>query len=97
MVCVPLVDPLEFHVTVYGATVSCEPTLTAPTLNCTKATPTLSLALADRVTEADTVAAAVGAVIDTVGGVTSTIVVVNVKSPDTATLPDASVDRTRQR
>ena len=47
------------------------PTLVPSTLNCTPATATLSVALADTVIEPETVAPPEGAEIDTVGGVLS--------------------------
>src|SRR5581483_9462946 len=48
-----------------------EPILAPSAQNWTPATPTLSAAAADRVTEPETAAPAAGAVIDTVGGVVS--------------------------
>src|SRR2546427_344255 len=62
--------------------------------NWTPITPTLSVALAATGTVPETVAPAVGAVIETDGGVPSSVV--NVKSVDVARLPAASRERTRK-
>src|SRR5512146_1028177 len=72
-------DPLDalvvFQVTEYGEEVSSDPRLEPSSRNCTPETPTLSLAVADTVTEEpETVALALGAVIDTVGAVVSPLV-----------------------
>src|SRR2546425_4047474 len=56
---------------VYGAAVTSAPRLTLSSLNCTPTTPTLSVALAETITVPATVEATAGAVIETVGGVTS--------------------------
>src|SRR4029077_1585009 len=67
----PLLAPVVFHDTEYGAVVSSAPRLTPSSLNCTPATPTLSLALAFTDVVPETVAPDAGAVIETVGGVVS--------------------------
>src|SRR3989338_1389122 len=59
----------------YGAVVSSAPTLAPSTLNCTPATPTLSVAFALKVTVLETVELAAGAVRVTVGLVVSPPVV----------------------
>jgi hypothetical protein len=81
-VCVPLATVVVFQVTEYGLAVSSAPRLAPSSLNCTPATPTLSDAVADTVTDApDTVAPPDGAVIEIVGGVVSELAVaVAVKS-----------------
>src|SRR5256712_12585860 len=56
---------------VYGAAGTSAPRLTLSSLNCTPTMPTLSVALAEAVILPKTVAPAAGAVIETVGGVTS--------------------------
>jgi hypothetical protein len=71
------------------------PMLALSTLNCTLATATLSLALAAKFTVPESVALAVGNVIETVGGIVS-IGVGQAKSPLTAELFFASVECTRQ-
>ena len=56
----------------YGDAVSSAPRAAPSSRNCTPATPTLSLAVAETVTaEPETVAPLAGAVIETVGGVVS--------------------------
>ena len=58
-VCVPFGIVVVFHITLYGAPVSSAPRLAPSSLNCTPATPTLSVALAETVTdEPDSVAGA---------------------------------------
>jgi hypothetical protein len=70
--CVPLGTVILFQVVEYGDVVSSLPALLPSILNCTPETPTLSAALALRVTLApETVAPALGAVRLTVGGVGS--------------------------
>src|SRR5690349_16973269 len=64
-------DPAVFQEVVYGVPRSSAPRFAPSSLNCTPATPTLSLALAVIDTTPDTVALFAGAVIDTVGGVVS--------------------------
>src|SRR2546422_1176324 len=56
---------------VYGAAVTSAPRVTLSSLNCTPTMPTLSVALAETVIVPKTVTPAAGAVIETVGGVTS--------------------------
>src|SRR5438128_134778 len=90
----PAAEVDVFQAALYGATVSSAPILTPSTRNCTPATPTLSAAVAETVTVPDTVAPTTGAVIDTVGGVPSSVV--KVKSPDVARLPAASRERIRK-
>ena len=50
-VCVPAVTPVVFHTIEYGAVVSSAPTFVPSTLNWTPATPTLSDAFAESVTD----------------------------------------------
>jgi len=69
--------------------------LALSTLNCTLATPTLSVAFADTVITPESVALAAGEVIETVGGVVSPAVA-NVMSGLEALELLASVDRTRK-
>jgi len=73
-VCAPFVDLVVSQEKLYGATTSRVPTLTLSSWNCTLATLTLSVAFADTVTVADTVAVFAGAVSETVGGVVSGVV-----------------------
>src|SRR5688572_4805592 len=68
---IPGVAVVLFHEIEYGAAVSRVPRLAPSSWNCTLATPTLSLALAETDTEPETLAPAAGAVMDTVGGVGS--------------------------
>src|SRR5436309_2656245 len=89
----PLVAVVLSHETEYEVEVSSAPRFAPSSLNCTPATPTLSLAAAVTVTDPVTFAPADGAVIETVGAVPSRVV--NVKSPDVARLPAASRDFTR--
>ena len=72
-VCGPLLDVVVFHETEYGAAVSRAPKLAPSSWNCTLATPTLSLAFAVTETVPLTVAPFAGAVIETVGGVVSVV------------------------
>jgi hypothetical protein len=69
--------------------------LALSTLNCTLATPMLSLAFAARLTVPESVALAAGDVIETVGGVVS-MDVEQAKSPLTTELLLESVECTRQ-
>ena len=65
-------------------------------VNCTLATPTLSLALADNPTVPDRLAPALGAVIDTVGGVVSVVLLVEkTASPLMDSIPAAFLECTR--
>ncbi|OGZ56481.1 MAG: hypothetical protein A3H64_01020 [Candidatus Ryanbacteria bacterium RIFCSPLOWO2_02_FULL_45_11c] len=71
-VCDPFDAVVLFHVIEYGEVVSSAPRFAPSSLNCTPATPTLSLALAEIITEVpDTVEPDVGAVMDTIGAVVS--------------------------
>ena len=70
-VCDPLLAPVVFHDTVYGAAVSAVPSATPSTRNCTPATPTLSDAVAFTAVVPETVAPFPGDVRLTVGGVVS--------------------------
>src|SRR5690242_21492496 len=74
-VCEPLATPVVFQPSEYGADVTSPPRLAPSSLNCTPATATLSLAVALTVIVPVTVAPDVGAVIDTVGGVVSLLIV----------------------
>src|SRR2546429_7919616 len=70
--CVPFAIVVVFHVTLYGAPVSSAPRFAPSSLNCTPATPTLSDAFAETLTdEPDTIALFAGAVSETVGNVVS--------------------------
>src|SRR5207248_2814747 len=90
-VCAPLPTLPEFHVIEYGAVVTSAPTAAPSSRNCTPATPTLSDAVAETVTLAPaTVAPLAGAVIDTVGGVPSTLFTVTLTAADVVELPAAS-------
>jgi hypothetical protein len=71
-----LVTPMVFHVPEYGEVVNSEPRLAPSSLNWTPATPTLSEAVADMVTELETVEPLVGRVMETVGAVMSAEAVV---------------------
>src|SRR2546421_1439579 len=88
-VCAPLVAALVSQTVAYGAPVASLPRFTPSSLNWTPATPTLSVALAVMVMMPLTVAPAVGAVRDTVGGVVS-LLTVPVTAADVAVLPAAS-------
>src|SRR5262249_18496592 len=70
-VCAPLVVDVVAHEIVYGAIESSAPSGMPSSRNWTPATPTLSLASAVTLTDAETVAPEAGAVIDTLGAVTS--------------------------
>src|SRR5207247_10190350 len=67
IVCTPSETVVVSQAREYGAAVSSAPTLTPSTLNCTPATPTLSLAVAVIVTVADSVEPPAGAVTVTDG------------------------------
>src|SRR3989344_8181071 len=71
----------------YGEVVSSAPTLAPSTLNCTPTTPTLSDALADRVTVPETVAPSAGAMRETVGLVVSPPVVTSTLASQVACPP----------
>src|SRR5205085_1436783 len=81
------------HVSVYGAVVTGAPRFAPFSLNCTLATPTLSLAVAVTVVVPLTVEPVAGAVIATAGGVVSLTVfdVVTVTGAEVAVLPAASL------
>jgi hypothetical protein len=65
-------------------------------VNCTLATPTLSVAFAETVVVPEMVAPPAGAVIETVGGVVSkTLLVWNTKSPLMDSTPLEFLERTR--
>src|SRR6266851_6244604 len=70
-VCEPLLDPVVSQEAEYGGLVSLEPTAFPSTLKLTKATLTLSVALAMRLTVPATVELCAGDITDTVGGVVS--------------------------
>src|SRR6185436_7225910 len=90
-VCRPLAVIVVFHVCVWGMAVSSAPRLMPSSLNCTPATPTLSVAVAEIVTAVpDTVAPAAGAVIATVGAVVSALLTVTLTAADVVVLPAAS-------
>src|SRR5439155_6252702 len=74
---------------VYGGVVTSAPNATPSTRNCTPATPTLSVALATRLTVPLTVAPLAGEVSATVGGVLS-FDTVTVTAAEVVTLPAAS-------
>src|SRR2546425_6341288 len=94
--CAPLLAAVVAHEMAYGAEVSSAPRFAPSSLNWTPTTPTLSVALAETVIVPATVAAAIGAVSETGGGVVSGGArVVKVTSPETARLPAASLDFTR--
>src|SRR5438128_618925 len=80
------------HETAYGAAVTSAPRLAPSSLNCTPATPTLSVAVAETVTVPATEAPAAGAVIDTVGGVVSGtgLFTVTLTAAEVVVLPAAS-------
>src|SRR4051812_41128802 len=81
---------------VYGAAVTSAPTSTPSTRNRTPATPTSSVAVAATVTRPVRLAAALGVVRETDGGVMSgAAAVVKVTSVDTPRLPAASRERRR--
>src|SRR4029078_9233871 len=70
--CEPFDDVVESQVRLYGVAVSAAPRFAPSSLNCTLVTATLSLAVAETATVLPVIVAPfAGAVIDTVGGVTS--------------------------
>src|SRR2546430_17389857 len=69
--CAPSEASVVFQLVGYGAVVTSAPRLAPSSLNCTPTTPTLSVALAETEIVPETVEPADGAVIETVGGVTS--------------------------
>ena len=90
-VCAPLAVVIEFHDNVNGEVSTSAPSAAPSSRNCTPATPLLSDAFADTVTPVpDTMALLTGAVIDTVGGVTSGLFTVTVTGADVVVLADGS-------
>ena len=67
----PFDAPVESHESEYGGLVSSTPMFVPSSLNCTPATPPLSDAHADKVTEPDSVAPDAGDEMNTMGGVVS--------------------------
>src|SRR5690242_12665750 len=88
-VCAPLLALVVSQVVLKGEAVSSAPRFTPSSWNCTPATPTLSLALAETVIEPETVAALAGAEMETEGGVVSGLETVTV-TEELAVLPAAS-------
>jgi hypothetical protein len=88
-----LLAVVVFQETEYGAVVSRLPMLAPSSWNCTLATATLSVAFAETVTVLETVAPFAGAVIETVGGVVSFVVLLTATLTPAlvALLPDVSV------
>ena len=70
-VCLPFVANIVFQLSSYGAVVSSAPSCEPSTKNCTRATPTLSAAVAVTIVVPETVAPLDGDVMATVGGVVS--------------------------
>src|SRR5438132_11366275 len=91
-VCGPLTAAVVVQRIEYGGPGTSVPSAASSSLNCTPTTPTLSGALAETATTAVTACPARGAVIDTAGTTVSSVV--KVKSPETASLLAASLDRT---
>src|SRR3989338_7552750 len=88
----PLVAEVVSQETEYGEEVSSVPRFAPSSLNWTPATPTLSEAVAETVTEPDTVAPSAGEVMDTVGGVGSgTTTVITRESGEKSGSPKLSV------
>src|SRR5881409_2123896 len=85
----PLATRVVFHEREYGAAVTSAPRFTPSSLNCTPATPTLSVAFTDTVIVPETVAPADGAVTETDGGVVS-LKTVTLTAAAVAVLPLAS-------
>ena len=95
-VCRPFDADAVFQVIEYGAVVSSAPRGAPSSRNCTPATPTLSVALADTVTFPETTDPAAGAVMDALGGELSGAGVVAVTTADWAdSFPAASLARMR--
>jgi hypothetical protein len=86
-VCPPFATAALFQVTEYGAVVDSTPSGVPSSRNCTPTTPMLSVAFAVTGTSPDTVAAAPGAVIVTVGAAASRAVTVSKFAPDCRTMP----------
>src|SRR5207249_2070802 len=72
-VCAPLLAVVVVQEREYGTAVTSAPRFAPSSLNCTPTTPTLSEAVAETVTVPATVATVAGAVIETVGGLLSTV------------------------
>ena len=90
-VCGPLATPVVFQAIENGVAVSSAPRFAPSNWNWTPITATLSDAVAETVTLAPaTVAPLAGAVIDTVGGVPSTLFTVTLTEADVVELPAAS-------
>src|SRR5439155_5437896 len=83
----PIAVVVLFHETEYGAAVTSAPRLAPSSLNCTPATPTLSVALAETVIVPATEAPAMAAVSETVGGALSTV---TLTAAEVAVFPAAS-------
>src|SRR4029077_18518910 len=77
--CEPFVAVVVSHEIAYGAVVTALPRFAPSSLNCTEATPTLSDAFAVTDAVPERVAPAVGAVIETCGGVVSAAAVVKLQ------------------
>jgi hypothetical protein len=92
-VCEPLLEVAVFHETEYGEAVSRLPKFAPSSWNCTLATPTLSLAFAVTEIVPLTVAPLAGAVMDTVGGVVSEVVLLTFTATPVlvAVFPEVSV------
>ncbi len=72
----PSATKVVFQEIEYGEAVTAAPRFVPSSVNWTPTTPTLSVALAETVTVPTTVTPAAGAVIETVGGVTSGVALV---------------------
>src|SRR5437870_5453385 len=94
-VCAPFGDEVVFHMIEYGAVEASAPIGASSTRSVTPATATLSEASTIAVSEPPTTAPFDGLTMDTAGGMTSGAGVENVKSPDRARLPAASLETTR--
>src|SRR5207247_908741 len=92
-VCTPLLAVMLFHERVYGAVVTSAPRFVPSSLNCTPATPTLRVAIADTALVPGTEAPATGAVMETAGGVVSgtRLLTVTLTAAEVAALPAASL------
>ena len=93
-VCSPSVSAVVFQASEYGLDVSAEPTFAPSTRNCTLCTPTASEALAVTVGVPDTVAPALGELIETVGALLSTL---TATAAEVRVLPAVSVATARER
>src|SRR5439155_25191815 len=88
MLCAPGGAKAGFQVASYGAVVTSAPSLAPSSFNCTPATPTLSVALAETEIAPETMEPADGAVMETAGGVVSATVTLTAVA--VAVLPAAS-------